>query len=266
VPVLMYHGIGTTPRGGFSRFVVPDSLLGEQVDGLSMAGYRCVGLSALVDAVDRGEDLTRVVAITFDDAFADVAERAVPILTARGAAATVYVPTGYIGRTASWLTRARAGDRPVMGWSALADVAAAGFEVGAHGITHVALDTVGSRVAAREMADSRSALEEGLGIAVRSMAYPFGYETSSTRRLAREAGYATAVAVRYALWDTTGDRHAIARLLVGPHHSPDALLALVRGSAQGRLVRRAKRIVAPAWRGARILVPALTPRAPRGAR
>jgi peptidoglycan/xylan/chitin deacetylase (PgdA/CDA1 family) len=62
----------------------------------------------------------------------------------------------------------------------------------AHSVTHPRLATVSDDQARDELARGRAILEDGLGRAVRHLAYPFGSNSARTRDLAREAGYETA--------------------------------------------------------------------------
>lgn len=58
--------------------------------------YHVIGTPQLLNAVENGSRLpTRAVLITFDDAYADFAETAWPVLKRFGLCATLFVPTGY---------------------------------------------------------------------------------------------------------------------------------------------------------------------------
>ena len=64
---------------------------------------RPVALEELVEVVERGRADDPVVAMTFDDAYADVIENAAPALTAAGVPATLFVPTDPVAhRRAFW--------------------------------------------------------------------------------------------------------------------------------------------------------------------
>jgi peptidoglycan/xylan/chitin deacetylase (PgdA/CDA1 family) len=71
--------------------------------------------------------------------------------------------------------------------------------IGAHTVTHAMLAKHDDATVRREIATSKSVLEERLGRPVRHFAYPVGDPTSAGPRefrLAREAGFATAVTTR----------------------------------------------------------------------
>lgn len=71
--------------------------------------------------------------------------------------------------------------------------------IGAHTVSHARLATLPAAEAEREMVQSRSALEQALGTAVRHFAYPFGGPNSCGPRefeMAARAGFRTAVTTR----------------------------------------------------------------------
>jgi hypothetical protein len=71
--------------------------------------------------------------------------------------------------------------------------------IGAHTVTHARLSTLGPEEAAREITESRSALEQTLGTDVRHFAYPFGGSNSCGPRefeMVARAGFQTAVTTR----------------------------------------------------------------------
>ncbi len=110
-----------------------------------------------------------------------------------------------------------------------------GVTIGAHTLSHPRLATLDEAGARREIAGSRAVLEERLGRPVRHFAYPVGDPTSAGPRefrLAREAGFATAVTTRPGhLFPAHGDHlHALPRVsLNGLHQTADAVQALLTG-------------------------------------
>ena len=156
----------------------------------------------------------RPVLLTFDDAYADFYEDAFPTLQRHGFPATLYVPTAYVGGTCSWLHEEGEATRPMVNWSQLAEMSAAGIECGGHSHTHVQLDAIPVAAAHAEIRRSKAILEEHLGQAVLSFAYPHGWTTGSIKRMVRAAGYTSACAVKNLLSSSTDDPFELARLVV----------------------------------------------------
>jgi peptidoglycan/xylan/chitin deacetylase (PgdA/CDA1 family) len=107
--------------------------------------------------------------------------------------------------------------------------------IGAHTVSHPMLAKHDEATVRREMAESKGLIERKLGRAVRHLSYPVGDAASATVRefrLAREAGFATAVTTRPGhLFPAHADHlHALPRVSVnGLFQSEAALRSLLSG-------------------------------------
>lgn len=173
-----------------------------------------------------------------------------PVLMARRFSATLYVVSGLVGATARWLGDLGEGNRPMLDWAALRDLQSAGVEIGAHSVSHPELDTLSWAKATHELRDSKKALEDGLGRAVTTFAYPHGYASRATRRIAEEAGYLAACRVRHALSNETENLFALSRIVVTSEMTPEALVDLI-AKQQVPVAPPADRLIATGWRAAR---------------
>lgn len=126
---------------------------------------------------------TVVVTTSWDDG--DPSDlKLVELLARRGLAATFYVATGNLGQSS------------VMSVRELRELAQAGFEIGAHTVSHPVLTEIDGSAVAREVAECKRALEDVLGREVTSFAYPKGrYNTEVVARV-KEAGYRCARGLR----------------------------------------------------------------------
>ncbi len=156
----------------------------------------------------------QTVVITFDDGFADFAEHALPVLTGYELTSTMYVVTGCVGSTSTWLESVGEGDRPMLGWSDIESLAKAGVEIGAHTHSHPQLDIINRDTAWEEIRRSRGVLQDRLGHEIPSFAYPFGFHGPRIRALVERAGFTSACAVKDALSGPGDDPLAIARVIV----------------------------------------------------
>jgi peptidoglycan/xylan/chitin deacetylase (PgdA/CDA1 family) len=196
VPVLMYHSIAANSALRFQRFVVHPDEFRAQMAYLDDEGYRAMTAANLVVSWSSGQPLPlRPVVLTFDDAFTDFYRTALPILREHGFRATLYVPTGYIGGTARWLTGCGEADREVMSWQALQDIAAESIEIATHSHTHPQMDRVSAAVLRDEVHRSRCLLEDSLAVSVEGFAYPFGYWNHAARAAVATEGFRYACAV-----------------------------------------------------------------------
>lgn len=112
---------------------------------------------------------------------------------------------------------------------------APGVTIGAHTLGHPMLAKHPQEVARREIAESKTWLEEALGTPIRHFAYPVGDPGSAGPRefaLAKEAGFASAVTTRpgHLFAEHADHPHALPRVsLNGLHQSEAALRSLLSG-------------------------------------
>lgn len=255
VPVLMYHSIAAGATREFERFTVDPAEFAAQMDYLGAEGYRTVTAAGLAGSRRGGPLPPRPVVLTFDDAFTDFYSTALPVLRDRGFCATLYVPTAYVGGTASFLDGVGEGDRRVLPWQALRDVAAEGIEAAAHSHTHPQLDRVPAAVVDDEVRRSRCLLEDNLGLAVDGFAYPFGYWNRAARAAVAAAGFRYAVAVAELMTTPRDDVLTLPRLTVNAGIGVAGLARLLgtRPTHVSQQVAAAKRII---WRAMRGMKPA----------
>ena len=123
-----------------------------------------------------------------------------------------------------------------LGWDEIAELARdPAVAVGAHTVTHPMLAKHDEARARREIADGKAIVEAKLGRPVRHLAYPVGDPTSAGPRefrLAREAGFATAVTTRpgHVFPAHAQHLHALPRISVnGLFQSEAALKSLLSG-------------------------------------
>ena len=194
--VLCYHAVSESWR---SPLAVRPSQLEEQLAFLVTRGYRG---ATFTDAVT-SPPARKTLAVTFDDGFRSVAERALPVLNRLGLPATIFVPTGWIGRDGSlawsgidhWVGSPQEHELAPLTWKQVRSLADAGWEVGSHTRTHPHLPMVDSPRVADEITRSRRDCEERLERPCRSIAYPYGEWDARVVRAVADAGYEAGAAL-----------------------------------------------------------------------
>jgi O-antigen/teichoic acid export membrane protein/peptidoglycan/xylan/chitin deacetylase (PgdA/CDA1 family) len=210
--VLCYHGIGVSPRADDPEYLrVDPARFRAHVEILAEAGATFTTLADLAARARSGPLPAGLVAITFDDGYQDNHDIALPILQELGVTGTIFVATGLIGKPNPWM-RPGSGLR-MMHPSELHAVAAAGFELGAHTISHPDLTAVDADTCRHEVAGSKEQLEAILGTPVTSFAYPYFLYDATARAAAEAAGFDAAVTGLG--WGGFDDRLALPRALVG---------------------------------------------------
>lgn len=238
-PVLLYHSVSAPDPGPGGRWTVAPAALRRHAALVRASGRVSLAFSELCEGLRTGHLPDRPVAVTFDDGFADN-RAAIEVLAGEGLHATVFVTASYLGMP-GMLTP-----------GGLRELAAHPLvEIGAHSVTHPYLDEIPSQAAAREIRDSRSALEDVLGSPVTVFAYPHGAHSAAVRRLVVEHGYTGAAAVKNALTHRFDDPFAVARFTVTRDTDDGRIERLLDGDG-APVSWSGERLRTRAWRTARI--------------
>ncbi|MBP7830797.1 MAG: polysaccharide deacetylase family protein [Kiritimatiellae bacterium] len=188
IPVFALHRV---VPGEATEYVMSPGHLDKLLRELDKRGYMPVSLDQLEAALRRGGPLPRKPAmLTFDDAYLDMYEHALPVLKKRGWPAVFFVPTGKI--TSPPAERVVWGDGPdpkAMQWPEVQAMKKAGMEIGSHAWTHINLVKALPETVKAELETSRRMLAEQLGAEPIALAYPGGRHNREVRRAAAEAGY-----------------------------------------------------------------------------
>ncbi len=183
--VLCYHGIGPAPAAGDPfRLFVSRELFGQHLDLIEEHGYTLLTIASLWRLMQDGSDAAHCASITFDDGLLSTAREGIPLLLERGLPCSMFVSTGLIGKP-----HPEAGGAMIMTAAEVVELARAGVEIGAHSVDHVRLDDLSYSDALDQLRRSKAGLEDLLGQAIDSMAYPYGRTSEQTVCAAREAGY-----------------------------------------------------------------------------
>jgi peptidoglycan/xylan/chitin deacetylase (PgdA/CDA1 family) len=193
--ILMYHQVGRFAAMRTHRANYCDAgRFARQMAFLDAAGFRVLDIDSALACL-RGEQSmpARAVVLTFDDAYVNFIEHALPVLRRHGFPAVVYAISAWLGRRMNWARPEPGRPQPqLMTAAQLLEIRAAGITVGSHGATHAKLGELEPDAQRRELADSRAALEDALGEAVEHLCYPFGSFDRSAVTLAAEIGYRSA--------------------------------------------------------------------------
>ena len=198
--VLGYHGVAQARRrDDLSMLLVAPDRFRAQLELLLGAGFRFVTLADFVREAGGSEPPAGLAAITFDDGMRNNHEVAWPILAEYSIPATVYVTIGFIDGSSPWV--GAGGDGAMMSEDQLRELAAAGWELGAHTMTHPDMSVLDYEQCLAEIRDSAQALQRICGAAVETFAYPFGRYGPAAIAAARDAGMLAAVTTGSGSWD-----------------------------------------------------------------
>ncbi len=185
--ILTYHGISDRPEDSFT---VKTEHFKDHMAFLA-DNYRIVELGDLVTSLCAdGSSPGQSVAVTFDDGYAESASGVCEILLQYKIPATFFVVTGLLDEPAQ-----AAGQR-FLTWQEVRDLAAAGFSIGSHTVSHRSLGELSPRGIREELAMSLARIAEEIGVAPRGLSYPYGTMrdfSPAIAEAAQQVGYEYAV-------------------------------------------------------------------------
>jgi peptidoglycan/xylan/chitin deacetylase (PgdA/CDA1 family) len=175
LPVLMYHHIGPLKPGTYAELTVSPARFAQQLQWLQRFGYTTISAAQWQEwRTGNGTLPAKPVILTFDDAYAETAEYAFPLLERFGFRGTTFVVTDEIGGTNSWDERIGSATHQLMSAEAIRHWAARGFEFGAHCLSHPSLPACNDDEARRQIALGKPVLAALTGQDVSIFAYPYG--------------------------------------------------------------------------------------------
>jgi peptidoglycan/xylan/chitin deacetylase (PgdA/CDA1 family) len=160
------------------------------------------GVRALPVGMVPGEMAGGFFCLTFDDGSASDYTEAYPVLRELGMRATFFiVPT--LVETPGYVT-----------WAQLREMVAGGMEIGSHSMTHPFLHKLDADGVRREFGDSKDAIEQRLGSAVRTASLPRGWEPPEFEPVLSQLGYRVFCTSRCGWWYPGGRALAMPRVAI----------------------------------------------------
>lgn len=205
VRILFYHRVSDDR----DELAVSRSNFNAQMEELARQHYEVLDVRAAASAAVAGTE-RRIVGLSFDDGYVDVAEHGLPVLERLGFRATIFVATGVVARTARFAWYGGQGPR-VLDWPTIRDLDSSVVDFEAHSVTHPNLVALDEAAAEHEVKESKQQLEEQLDRPVTTFSYPAGLFGSRERELVRRAGYEFAVSCEPGVNDPGTDRFALRR-------------------------------------------------------
>jgi peptidoglycan/xylan/chitin deacetylase (PgdA/CDA1 family) len=254
LPVLMYHGVADDPQAGvhpYFRTTVSPRVFAEQMAYLHREGYVTQNPGELIAHLGNGAVSSgKTVVITFDDGFLDFQQQAAPVLKQYGFCATVYLPTSFIGDS-----RLRFKEQDCLTWSEVRELHNQGFHFGSHTVSHPQLHDLDWPMIEEELTDSKRTIEQKIGSAADSFAYPFAFPEADSefkRRLRdtlKTAGYSNGVCTNIGRAEKGTDPFFLSRLPVNSNDDPQLFAAKLEGSYDWLAVPQYWAKLAKKWSG-----------------
>ncbi len=202
--ILTYHSLD----GSGSVISVDPETYRRQLCALDVRGVAVVSIERLLELPETAD----AVALTFDDAYANFATEAWPLLRERGHAVTLFVTTDHVGGSNAWERGSRAFPRrPLLDWAALRKLAAEGVTLGAHSASHSHMTLLSDAALDREVREPSERIASETGQVPTAFAYPYGDYDARVLAAVRH-GYSLACTTELRTLRAAEDRHALPRL------------------------------------------------------
>lgn len=132
-----------------------------------------------------------VIALTFDDAFANLLDNAIPQLRKRNIPAAIFAPAGNLGDYPKWTLPSGCADADqlIMTAEQLTELDRLGYEIYSHTLTHKRLTQCSYEEVTSELADSKRKLESVLGHSINAVSYPHGAVNETIIEIGKASGY-----------------------------------------------------------------------------
>lgn len=234
IPILMYHSISDDAETvhPYYRTSTSPQQFALQMKYLHENGYTaCSPAQAIQQLQQQAQPGAKHVVITFDDGFRDFYQHAFPALSQYGFSAMMFLPTAYIGdRTLQFK------GKDCLTWAEVRELNNHGILFGSHTVTHPQLRELSVPALNEEIANSKATIEEKLGSAVDSFAYPYAFPqtdsdfTSMLRDSLRRAGYQNGVSTIVGRMDRNSEPLFLERLPVNSCDDQALLSAKLAGA------------------------------------
>ena len=229
IPVLMYHKIPDVPlvtkhqiyvtKSNFEKHLV--YFKKQKLTPITFADY----LKFASGELPLKKFPSRPIILTFDDGYTDNYTNLLPLMQQYGYRGVLYLLGDFDLRYNKW----DADFDPTEPRSEIMDLAqkqafvAAGWEIGAHTMSHPRLTTLLPPEAAAEIRRSKTELEAALQTEIVSFAYPYGDCNKVVKKAVRAAGFALGVATDTGGMHLEDDRMQVFRINMFPHETTSSL-------------------------------------------
>ena len=216
--ILYYHGVLEAQRESFRG----------QVEFIAR---RCavVPLNEITNAQVNDKP---VLAITFDDAFANLLVNAIPTLREYLLPATIFTPVGNLNAMPQWEMDESNPDKTqwIMTADQVRELSEMGVGIGSHTLTHLHLTRLSGEALEEQLIGSKKSLELIIGKPVEAISYPYGDFDSLILKRAQKVGYQQGYTIEPRGVKMQDDPMALPRFVVLPTDSLFKLKLIISGA------------------------------------
>ncbi len=223
IPVLMYHKIPLAPIDSTHKIFVTKWNFEKH---LSFFKKRSLSSITFQDYVEVRETLKpkhhipeRPIIISFDDGYTDNFFNALPLMQTYGYKGILYLLGDPNLLQNKWDADTEKVQEPLMSLEQKRVMVKAGWEIGAHSMTHASLPELSDEAITYEIVESKNRLEQDLGIKIYSFAYPYGNVNENVKSILKNAGIPLGIATDSGGMTIEEDLMQVFRINIFPNES-----------------------------------------------
>ncbi len=236
LPIVIYHSIGEEK---LSKYNISLKKFEQQIE-IIRDHCEFIPLKSIRDELQKNTQVnTQIkIALTFDDAFQNVFLNAHKILKKYNIPYTIFVPTGFIGKTSEWMTFAG----KIMTAKELLELKNSDLvDFGSHTVYHENMADLSHQQMYNEIINSKIQLEKLLGEErIEMFAYPFGGLHDFSKRTSnalKENGYKIAVTTRHSVMNSFQQLLTLRRIQFSEDDNVQKILAKINGEYDWYLIK-----------------------------
>ena len=229
IPVLMYHKIPDAPLATKHQIFVTKDKFAQHLAYFHKRGLTPITFADYLLFASGEKPLrdfpTRPIILTFDDGYTDNYTNLLPLMQQYGYRGVLYLLGDFDVRCNQWdlATDPTEPRSDIMDRAQKQAFVEAGWEIGAHTMSHPRLNTLPLPEAVAEITQSKTALEAALHTEIVSFAYPYGDLNDAVKEAVRAAGFALGVATDTGGLTIEDDRMQVFRVNMFPNESASSL-------------------------------------------
>lgn len=216
IKVLMYHLITKDKKFSIEHkdIAVHIDDFRSQLDILNRLGYTTITFRDYKLFLEKKLNLPRKpIILTFDDGFETMYTDVFPLMQSYGMTGVLFILADKETKFSMW-DFPEIEPLPLLKEEQIIEMNEAGFEIGAHTISHPNLTKISRDDAWNEISRSRMLLEIMLGTEIISFAYTYGILNNVIKELVKEAGYKFACSTYTGPSTINKDHYEIRRTLI----------------------------------------------------
>ncbi|WP_426060648.1 polysaccharide deacetylase family protein [Hymenobacter sp. B1770] len=229
IPVLMYHKIPDAPLATKHQIYVTKENFEKHLAYFKKQKLSPITFADYLKFASGEWPLenfpARPIILTFDDGYTDNYTNLLPLMQQYGYRGVMYLLGDFNIRHNKWDVETDPAEprSEIMNLAQKQAFVAAGWEIGAHTMSHPRLTTLPLPDAASEIQRSKNELEAALQTEIVSFAYPFGDLNDAVKKAVYEAGFALGVSTDTGGMHIEDDRMQVFRINMFPNESTGSL-------------------------------------------